>query len=70
MGEQNILSIFLTPDLIAEFSQYVFNMKSLTVSPKNVKMPSQKENIKGIEGPKAIKILFKVVNILESLYIR
>ena len=70
MGEQNILSIFLTPDLIAEFSQYVFNMKSLTVSPQNVKMPSQKENIKGIEGPEAIEILFKVVNILESLYIR
>ena len=55
MGAQYLLSRFLTPNKITEVSQYNFNMKSLTVSPKNIRLTSQKQDLKVISGLKAIE---------------
>ena len=63
MGAQHILFIVLTTNTITEFSKYKFNMASLTVSRKHVKLPSQKDDLKGIAGLKAIEKIFKVDNI-------
>ena len=48
MGAQDLLSIVLTPDAISEVSQYKSRMESLYVSPKHVKLPPQKDNLKVI----------------------
>ena len=63
MGAQDLLSRVLTPNAIAEVSHYEFKMESLNVSPKNLKLPYQKDNPKGIAGLEAIGNSFKVVNL-------
>ena len=63
MGAQHILFIVLTTNTITEFSKYKFNMASLTVSRKHVKLPSQKDDLKIIAGLKEIEKIFKVDNI-------
>ena len=42
-------------------------MESIIVSPKDVKLKSQEDDLKGIAGLKVIKNIFKVINIEEYL---
>ena len=63
VGAQDLLPRVLAPDTITEVPQYEFNMESINVYPKNVKISSQEKDPKGITGLKSIKNTFKVINI-------
>ena len=67
MGAQYILSRVITSNKILQVLQYECQTESLTVAPKHVKLPTQKEDIKGIVGLEAIKKPFEFVKIQESI---
>ena len=70
LGPENLSYLVFTSDAISEVSQHEFNMEELTVSPKQVKLPRNKDNFKGITGIKTTDNPFKVVDTAEDKNIR
>ena len=70
LGPEDLFYWVLTSDAISEVSQHDFNMEELTVSPKQVKLPRNKDNFKGITGIKTTDNSFKVVDTAEDKNIR
>ena len=63
MGAQDLIHRVLTTHAIMEVSRYDFDMSSLIVTPKHVKLSYQEEELRCIAGLKDIEKPFKVVNI-------
>ena len=70
MGAHDIIPRALALDSTEEVYQNIFNMPSLNIYLKHVKLPSwEEEDLRGITGLEEIENSFKVFNIQEYLYI-
>ena len=67
MGEEDIIARVLTSNAVSEASQYNFDMEKISVTPKNIKLPNDEDNHKGISGLEEISNTFKEVNILTNI---
>ena len=70
LGAEDLASTVLTEDAISEVSQYDFNTKYLSITPKKVNPPINKEYYTYIEGLENIYNPFKTVKIYANTNIR
>ena len=56
----------MTPDTISKVSQYKFNTKELSVTPKHVKLMKNEEDCNGISCLETISNPVKIVNNTEE----
>ena len=62
LGSEDLSTRVLTIDSISGVSQYNFNTKDISVSPKHVKLPNNKKYYKGIARLETITVTFKMAN--------
>ena len=67
---EDLATRVLMEDAISEVTQYEFNIKDLTVTPKHVRLTCNEEYLSGKAGLENISNPFKMVNISAKVNIR